>query len=62
MWEHLGSNSVSDRLIKTVCQLLVLAFRQPCWSARSVEDVEANGYEIKPGADLERADLLYETI
>ena len=32
--------------------------KRPCWSARSVEAVEVNGYRIEPGAYLERADLL----
>ena len=32
-------------------------FWQGCWSARSVEAVEVNGYTIEPGANLARADL-----
>ena len=32
-------------------------FWQGCWSARSVEAVEVNGYTIEPGAKLEGADL-----
>jgi len=32
-------------------------FWQPCWSARSVEAMEVNGYTIEPGANLQGANL-----
>ena len=32
-------------------------FWQSCWSARNVEAVEVNGYEIGPGANLTGANL-----
>ena len=32
-------------------------FWQGCWSARSVEAVEVNGYTIEPGANLQGANL-----
>ena len=35
---------------------------QFCWSARSVEAVEVNGYEIKPGAYLKGAIANEDTI
>ena len=33
-----------------------------CWSARSVEAVEVNGYTIEPGANLAGANLIGATV
>ena len=38
------------------------SFWQGCWSARSVEAVEVNGYTIEPGADLAGARANEDTI